>query len=153
MGIIGIAAVLVAAAPVWASQRGPYSMNESDWNEIAATVQANAHQGDGIVFDEGVRPSRRTRLAMSTDPAAFSTVKDVTLRVPYAQNHTWYDSAYTVEQAAALGRFHSIDRVWVVEYSMPGHVYLWGTQSLEQLGYHETAQYSLHRSVIYLFTR
>ena len=153
VGIIGIAAVLVAAAPVWASQRGPYSMNESDWSEIAATVQANAHQGDGIVFDEGVRPSRRTRLAMSTDPAAFSTVKDVTLRVPYAQNHTWYDSAYTVEQAAALGRFHGIDRVWVVEYSMPGHVYLWGTQSLEQLGYHETAQYSLHRSVIYLFTR
>ncbi|GAB3610507.1 hypothetical protein GCM10027414_26330 [Humibacter ginsengiterrae] len=153
VGIAGIAAVLIAAAPVWVSQRGPYSMNESDWNEIAATVHANAHQGDGIVFDEGVRPSRRTRLAMSTDPAAFSAVKDVTLRVPYAQNDTWYDSAYSVQQAAELGRFHGIDRVWVVEYSMPGQVYLWGTESLERLGYHETAHYSLHRSVIYLFTR
>ncbi|GAB3802738.1 glycosyltransferase family 39 protein [Humibacter antri] len=153
VGVVGVAAVLVAAAPVWVSQREPYSMNESDWNQIAATVHANAQQGDGIVFDEGVRPSRRTRLAMSTNPAAFSAVKDVTLRVPYTQSHTWYGSAYTVEKAAAMGRFHGIDRVWVVEYSMPGHVYLWGTQSLEQLGYHKTAQYSLHRSVIYLFTR
>ena len=151
--VAGLAAVLLAATPVWIGQRGPYSMNESDWNQIAATVQAKAVAGDGIVFDEGVRPSRRTRLAMSTDPSAFSAVKDVTLRVPYAQNLTWYDSAYTVDQAAALGRFHGIDRVWVVEYSMPGHEYLWGTSSLERLGYHETAHYSLHRSVIYLFTK
>lgn len=153
MAVAAVAVVTMVAAPVWTAQRGPYAMNESDWNEIATTVQAHAKPGDGVVFDEGVRPSRRTRLAMSTDPAAFSGVKDLTLRSPYSDNLTWHDTAYSVDQAAALGRFHAVNRVWVIEYAISGHAYTWGISSLEKLGYHVTERYSEHRSVTYLFTR
>lgn len=153
VAIVAAGVVALAAVPVWASQRTPYAMNQSDWNEIAAVVSANAQPGDGIVFDEGVRPSRRTRLAMNTDPAAFSAVKDVTLRSPHQHNDTWYDSAYTVRQAAGLGRFHDVDRVWVVEYAIDGHVDTWGISSLKALGYRLTTHYTGHSSVTYLFTR
>jgi mannosyltransferase len=153
VAIVAAGAVVLTAVPVWASLRTAYAMNQSDWNEIAAVIHSHARPGDGIVFDEGVRPSRRTRLAMDTDPAAFSAVKDVALRSPYTQNDTWYDHAYSVRQAAALGRFHDIDRVWVVEYSIDGQVYRWGISSLEAMGYHLTTHYTEHSSVIYLFTR
>ncbi|MGN6124932.1 MAG: glycosyltransferase family 39 protein [Humibacter sp.] len=145
--------ILATAVPVWVGQREPYAMNQSDWNEIAATIQAHAQKGDGIVFDEGERPSRRTRLAMDTDPAAFSAVRDVDLRSPYAANPTWYDKTYTVDEAASLGRFAGVDRVWVVEYSLSGHTDTWGIPSLERLGYHATQQFVDHTSVITLFTR
>ncbi|MHA7986179.1 glycosyltransferase family 39 protein [Rathayibacter sp. CAU 1779] len=151
---VGLAAiVLVTAAPVWVSQRTPYAMNNSDWNEIAATVQAQARPGDGILFDGSVRPSRRTRLAMDTDPSAFAKVKDLALDVPYAENTTWHDSTYSIAHAAALGRFDRVDRVWVVEYATTGHTDTWGVSSLEGLGFHKTAHYSSYRSVTYLFTR
>lgn len=145
--------VVLAAVPVWAAQRGPYAMNESDWNQIASFVQTNARSGDGIVFDEAVRPSRRTRLAMDTDPAAFSAVKDLTLDHAYPQNTTWHDTAYSVEEAASLGRFDGVDRVWVVEYSTGSHTDSWGISSLDALGYHVASRHTEHRSVIYLFTK
>lgn len=153
VAIVAAGVVVLAAVPVWASQRTPYAMNQSDWNEIASVIRTNARPGDGIVFDEGVRPSRRPRLAMNTDPSSFTAVKDVALRSPYTQNDTWYDHAYSVKQAAALGRFHDVDRVWVVEYSLDGQVYRWGISSLEAMGYHLTTHYTEHSSVIYLFTR
>lgn len=153
MAVAATTIVVVAAVPVWAAQRGAYAMNESDWNEIAATVQAHAIPGDGIVFDEGVRPSRRTRLAMNTDPAAFSAVKDVALESPYRDNGTWHDTAYSVAEAADLGRFHDVNRVWVVEYATARHTDTWGISSLHAIGYHASAHYVQHSSVIYLFTR
>ncbi|HWD63450.1 MAG TPA: glycosyltransferase family 39 protein [Humibacter sp.] len=153
MRVAAAAVVVATALPVWVGQRAAYAMNESDWNEIASTVHAKAQQSDGIVFDEAVRPSRRTRLAMDTDPAAFDAVKDVTLSSPYADNPTWHDDTYTVTQAADLGHFSGIDRVWVVEYSTGAHTDTWGISSLEALGYHRTIAYTEHRSIVYLFTR
>jgi mannosyltransferase len=153
MAVAAAGVVVAVALPVWAAQRGPYAMNESDWNEIATTVHAHARHGDGVVFDEGVRPSRRTRLAMDTDPAAFSGLKDVTLRSPYPDNPTWHDTTYSVSAAASLGRFHGVSRVWLIEYALPGHADDWGVEALKRLGYHLTAHYEEHRSLTYLFTR
>jgi len=155
--VAATAVVVALAVPVWTSQRTAYAMNQSDWDAIAATVHAHAHAGDGIVFDESSRPSRRTRLAMDTDPDAFTAVTDLTLRSSYPHNPTWHDTAYTVAQASDLGRFAGEDRVWVVEYSIghgsSRHTDTWGIGSLEHLGYHKSARYSNHRSVTYLFTR
>ncbi len=41
-------------------QRGPYSKHAgTDWQAVAAIVDRSTGPGDGIVFDESVRPSRR----------------------------------------------------------------------------------------------
>ena len=150
---IAATALAVTLVPVWVQQRGPYAMNGSDWNEIAATISTHSRPGDGIVFDDGAHPSKRTRLAMDTDPSAFTNVKDVTLKTPYPLDKSWHDSAYAVEAAGDLGRFHGIERVWVVEYSIGAHTDQWGVPALEAMGFHESASYQNHRSVAYLFTR
>ncbi|MGN6200345.1 glycosyltransferase family 39 protein [Humibacter sp.] len=154
-----IAAVIAAAAPNWAGQRGPYSENQSDWNDIAATVREHSRPGDAIIFDSAARPSRRTRLAYDTaSPGSFGSVQDVLLKTPPRENYTWYASTYTVEQAASLDRFNGVQRVWAVEYrtpaglSGPHHPDSYGMTELEQLGYRPTASYQLHASVIYLLT-
>jgi mannosyltransferase len=146
-------ALVAAVLPVWVSQRGPYAKNGSDWNEIAATISSRAMPGDGIVFDEQSHPSRRPRLAMNTDPAAFRAVADVTLETPAARTDTWFDTVYTVSEAAARGRFSGVERVWVVEYKRAGVVDTWGIEELTALGYHRVEAIGQHSSVISLYTR
>jgi mannosyltransferase len=145
--------VVVAAVPIWMSQRTPYAKNESDWNQIATTIHDNAVAGDAVVFDNAVRPSRRPRLAMDTNPAAFTGLQDVTLKTPFAENKWWYSEVHTVKEAAALGRFRSIDRVWVVEYAIDGSGDKWGMADLAALGFRKVEQFDGHRSLIYLYEK
>lgn len=158
--VVLILGVVAAAAPDWAAQRGPYSQNQSDWNQIAATVRAHSRTGDAIVFDAAARPSRRTRLAYDTaPPGAFGPVNDVLLKTPYQRNYTWYASTFSVSEAAALSRFDRVSRVWAVEYSTPPGLTgpstpdTYGRAALHLLGFHQTAAYRLHASVVYLLTR
>ncbi|KJL27336.1 hypothetical protein RL72_00508 [Microbacterium azadirachtae] len=150
---IAIAAVVVAAVPVAALQRGPYAKNQSDWNDISAFIRANAHPGDGIVFDDGARPSQRTRLAKATDPASFRNVTDLLLKTPYQKSYTWYDQTYGIPRAAGMGRFDGVDRVWVVELSFQGVEDDWGLSDLRDLGYRETRRVDGAGSVILLYER
>jgi mannosyltransferase len=155
-GVLALA-IVAAAAPLWASQRTPYAKNGSDWNVIASVIKAQAVPGDGIVFDQNDHPSRRPRLAMNTDPAAFGAVRDVTLKTPYAQAPLWFDEVFTVSQAASLGRLDGVTRVWVVEYrdrSVVGSpVDDWGITELRHLGYTREKTITDHSSVIYLYVR
>jgi mannosyltransferase len=153
-------AVVVVASPNWAGQRGPYSENQSDWNEVAATVRAHSQPGDGIMFDGGARPSRRPRLALDTAaPGAFGPVRDVLLKTPFTRNDTWYAATYSVKHAVERGRFDHIHRVWVVEYRTPSGLSVphrpdsYGLAALEKLGYRKADAFSLHASVVYLLTK
>ena len=148
-----VLALLLTAAPEWASQRGPYAKNDSDWNDIATVIRVRAQPGDAIVFDETSRPSQRPRLALDTDPAAFATVSDPTLDVPFFRSSTWYSSVLTVPDAAALGRFDGVDRVWLVEYSAGGVADDWGIAGLRALGFRPVEWISGHRSAILLYAR
>jgi mannosyltransferase len=150
---VAVVAVLAAAAPVWAGQRTPWAKNQSDWNDIAATVQSKARPGDAIVFDESVRPSRRPRLALDTDPAAFAGVTDVLLKTPYTESATWHATTYSIAEAAALGRFADTSRVWLVEYETGAAPDTWGVAELEAMGYRVAQNTDLHRSDVYLLTR
>ena len=150
---IAIAAVVIAAVPVAVLQRGPYAKNQSDWNDISAFISANAEPGDGIVFDDGARPSQRTRLAKATDPAAFRNTTDLLLKTPYQKSYTWYDQTYGIPRAAGMGRFDGVDRIWVVELRFDGVVDSWGLSDLRELGYHETARHDGAGSVILLYER
>lgn len=150
---IAIAAVVIAAVPVAALQRGPYAKNQSDWNDISAFISANAEPGDGIVFDDGARPSQRTRLAKATDPVAFRNVTDLLLKTPYQKSYTWYDQTYGIPRASGMGRFDGVDRVWVVELRFDGVEDTWGLSDLRALGYQETERHDGAGSVILLYER
>ncbi|WP_106816372.1 glycosyltransferase family 39 protein [Microbacterium timonense] len=150
---IALTAVVISVMPVWAAQRTPWAKNRSDWNDIAATIQQEARAGDAIVFDDSVRPSRRPRLALDTDPAAFAGLDDVTLETSYADSTSWHSSVYSVPEAAARGRFVGVDRVWLVEYARDGAVDSGAVEDLAALGYRQAERIRLHSSVLLLFTR
>lgn len=147
---LAVAAGLVAvlAAPAYLGQRGVYARDDSDWSQLAALVHAHATPGDAIAFDESTRPSRRPRLAMRTYPSQFRGLHDVTLRTPYWKRDTWYDSTYTIAQAAQRGRLGSVARLWLVEYSLDGNTDHWGVADLRALGFTQRATVVSHTSVI-----
>ena len=153
LAALAVVAVLLSAMPVWAAQRTPWAKNKSDWNDIAATIHHDARQGDAIVFDDSVRPSRRPRLALDTDPAAFAGIADVTLETSYADSTSWHSSVYSVAEAARLGRFADVSRVWVVEYARNGETDSTAIGDLESLGYEQAERITLHSSVVLLYTR
>lgn len=149
--MIGIVALV---APTWAQQRTPYAKNDSDWAVISADIGARAHPGDAVAFDDTVRPSRRTRLALRTYPAGFAGLKDVTLRTPWTANTTWYDATMTLAQASALGRLRGVDRLWVVDYALPGDTSRPpGAAAAVAAGFHLVSTIRTHRSVILEFER
>jgi mannosyltransferase len=149
--IVMVLAVVVAAAaiPEYVAQRQPYAQNNSDWAEISGVVGAHASEGDAIVFDDSVRPSRRPRLALHTYPAGFETVADVLLKVPFTRNTSWSDTTYAIAQAADRGRLNHVSRLWLVEYATPAHVDTWGQADLRALGYTVTARYRDYRSEVF----
>ncbi|KHK99967.1 hypothetical protein LK09_01225 [Microbacterium mangrovi] len=151
--VTATAVVVALAVPVWASQRSPYAMNHSDWNQISARIAAEARPGDGILFDHSAKPSRRPELAMDTDPASFRNVTNLALHLPYAENTLWTDTVYSVHHAAAIGRFDGVRRVWLVEYATGARVDAWGVRELADLGFHRTRTLREHSSAISLYER
>lgn len=154
-GVVAGVLVLALSVPLYVGQRTLYAKNGSDWAEVSAAVGANARPGDAVVFDEGAQPSKLPRLALHAYPAGFADTADVTLAVPFAQNSSWRDRAYSVHHAASLGRFAGIDRVWLIEYaatpSTPDH---YGVADLTALGFHETRTHiTTHHELVALYER
>ncbi|MFF1571355.1 glycosyltransferase family 39 protein [Leifsonia sp. NPDC058292] len=154
-GVFAAALLVAVIAPVYLGQRTPYAKNDSDWAEVSAAVGTNAHAGDGVIFDESVRPSWRPRLALHTYPAGFVGLKDVTLDVPFQQNDTWHDSALSVAEADERKRLVGIERVWLVEYAAsPPEPDSWGLDALEREGFVQTGtRVATHRELIIELTR
>ncbi|WP_426625417.1 glycosyltransferase family 39 protein [Leifsonia sp. McL0607] len=150
----GLLAFVAVCTPVYLSQRGPYSKNNSDWAEVSAAMGAAARPGDAVVFDESTRPSRRPRLAMHTYPAGFAAVSDPTLRTPYDRNIGWADRVYSVPKAAELGRFDGVQRVWLVENDVDSSLHHYGLAELEALGFEATGRsIPTHRTMLIELTR
>ncbi|WP_226654161.1 hypothetical protein [Leifsonia sp. LS1] len=153
-GGIGLVGFVGVCAPVYQLQRGPYAKNDSDWSEVSAAMGSLAQPGDAVVFDESTRPSQRPRLAMHTYPAGFVNARDVTLEIPYAQNIGWADRAYGVADAAAIGRFDGVHRVWLVENDIDGRLSDYGRDALLELGFEPTGRVvDTHRTAIIELTR
>ncbi|MHA7984601.1 glycosyltransferase family 39 protein [Rathayibacter sp. CAU 1779] len=157
---VAVALLAVLAYPGYLAQRGPYAKNGgSDWAEVAAVIQQNSQPGDDIAFDETTRPSRNPRLAMHLYPAQFANVVDVTLEIPYVDRDSLWDKAYTIPEVA--GRLSAGNgRVWLIEYRGPdreGAVTSTGMRDrvadLRAQGFEVTQTFTLHRDVVYLFTR
>ncbi|RKR76657.1 glycosyltransferase family 39 protein [Frondihabitans australicus] len=153
--VFGVASALVLAleAPVYAATRTPNAKNNSDWQQISEVIGKHAAAGEGVVFDDTVRPSRRTRLAMETYPAGFTGLTDLTIKTPVAAGDTWHDTAYSVDQALALGRFDGVRTVWLIDYAVGGKSDDHSLAALEAAGYRVVTTYSTHRSAIVELTR
>jgi mannosyltransferase len=150
---VALVALAALAAPSYLAQRTPYAKNDSDWAVVSSVIGSHAVAGDAVVFDESAHPSKKPRLAMHAYPAGFTNTRDVTLNVPFTANNGWADRAYSVAQAASLGRFDGIRRVWLIEYA-GGKPDTYGTSDLEHLGFKEGgAVIHTHRSLIVEFTR
>ncbi len=153
LAAVGLLVVTALAAPNWLQQRGPYAKNNSDWAVISARMATLAKPGDAVVFDESTRPSRQTRLAMNTYPAGFAGLRDITLKTPFFASTTWHDDAYTISEAASLGRFEGVQTVWMVEYAIGARVDTDGISELESLGFEERSTVKNYRSAIIEFVR
>ena len=151
---LALGTVVVAAAAIlpWAAERGPYAQNNSDWAEISAHLQHVARPGDAVVFDEGVRPSRRPRLALRTYPIS-TPLRDPMLAAPFWRTDTWYDATTPIHDAVAEGRFAGITRIWVVEYATGAHVDHYGLAELEGIGFRPGRELAEHTSRIIELTR
>ncbi|CAN5462057.1 glycosyltransferase family 39 protein [soil metagenome] len=153
VAIVALLAVGASIAPVWSAQRQPYAKNNSDWAAISSELGAVARPGDAVAFDDSVRPSRRTRLALHAYPAGFVGLRDITLKTSFTASSTWYDQTYDVTEASGLGRLDGVRRVWLVEYALPGSVDDAGVAALKLAGFHETSAVRLHRSAVLEFVR
>ncbi|MFM9918492.1 glycosyltransferase family 39 protein [Lacisediminihabitans sp. H27-G8] len=155
-GIGLLVAVIGASSISYLSERTPFAKNNSDWAQIAQTIQAHAQPGQGILFDEGSRPSRATRLAMRTYPASFEGLTDVALETPWYDTSNWHDAvAPTTTVASRLDSvYRSTKTVWLVEYRLPGgEADTYDRSMLATQGFLVVAEYSQHTSVALELTR
>ncbi|TFB65176.1 hypothetical protein E3N85_13510 [Cryobacterium sp. Hz9] len=114
--LIALVAVIV---PAYAVQRGDYGKNEgSDWRQASDIIAARATPGDGIVFDQSVRPSRLPRLAMHLYPDAFHGLEDVTLTRSYADTGWLWDEVAPLTDV--LPALSNLDTVWLLQNSGSG---------------------------------
>jgi mannosyltransferase len=150
---IPLLVLVVAASSIsYLSQRTPFAKNNSDWSQIADTVNANSAPGQGILFDEGTRPSRAPRLALRTYPASFAGLTDVALKSPWYDTTNWHDSVYPSSAVAA--RIGRIKTVWLVEYRPPGtEADTYDRSILASLGFVTVTEYPEHSSVVLKLTR
>ena len=153
LGATAIVVVVLAAVPIGIAQRAPYADNRSDWAEISSTMAHLASPGDGAVFDDAVRPSRRTRLASRTYPQGFAALDDLTLRSPWFANPGWNDTAWPLTSAVVKERLARYQRVWLIDDAHPGTRGTAGLSTLLSDGYHERRVVRLHSSVIRELTR
>ena len=150
---IPLLALVVASSSIsYFAQRTPFAKNNSDWSQIADTIKANSVPGEGILFDEGTRPSRAPRLALRTYPSSFTGLTDVALKAPWYDTTNWHDSVYPSSAIAA--RIGSIKTLWLVEYRLPGTVAdTYDRSILTSLGFVISAKYPQHSSVVLELTR
>ncbi|RZS68232.1 mannosyltransferase [Agromyces ramosus] len=119
MRAVSVGVIAGLAIPVYLDQRTPYWKNGgTDWQAVAEVVSIHSRPGDGIVFDESVRPSRRPRLAMHTYPNGFDGLVDLGLVRPYDETDGLWDVATPLAEVSH--RLEGIDLVVVVSRSADG---------------------------------
>ena len=152
VGITLLALVVATSSISYLAQRTPFAKNNSDWSQIADTIRANSEPDEGILFDEGTRPSRAPRLALRTYPSSFTGLTDIALKAPWYDTTNWHDSVYPSSAIAA--RIGSIKTLWLVEYRLPGTAAATYDRSiLTSLGFVIVAEYPQHSSVVLELTR
>ena len=151
--VTAVVLVVGLAVPSYLAQRGPYGKDDgSDLRQAAAVVEAGAHPGDAVVFDESVRPSWKPRLALHLYPTAFQGLRDVTLKRQYTERAGLWDSTIPLEEATT--RLTNTGTVWVLQFR-GSQVSTTGTtvQTLEAAGFSVVHSTTVNRTVVIEMTR
>ncbi|WP_448003457.1 glycosyltransferase family 39 protein [Agromyces bauzanensis] len=150
MQVVSVGVIAALAAPAYLDQRTPYWKNGgTDWQTVAEVVPELARPGDGIVFDESVRPSRRPRLAMHAYPQGFVGLVDLGLVRPYDETDGLWD--VTAPLAEVDDRLAGIDRVLVVSRSTDGVAD--DVATLRREGFESTERVALESDVVTVYER
>ncbi|MDQ0574386.1 mannosyltransferase [Agromyces albus] len=150
MQVTSVAVIAALAIPAYLDQRSPYWKNDgTDWQTVAEVVSELAEPGDGIVFDESVRPSRRPRLAMHAYPSGFEGLVDLGLVRPYDETAQLWD--VTAPLAEVSERLDGVDRVVVVSRSANGVDD--DTATLRREGFEEVERLELVSDVVTVYER
>lgn len=140
----GIAVLVAITVPTIVDQRGPFGKDGgSDLRQTAEVVQAHSSPGDAVVFDQSVKPSRRSRLAIDLYPTAFTGLDDIALVTSYQDRPTLWD------RVAPLADLHDAlaahPTVWAVEGSAAAP----DVAALRALGYQVEQTIPVHRSIVF----
>lgn len=148
-----IVLAVALAAPSYLGQRGEFAKNRgSDWRQASEVVEARATPGDVVVFDEGVRPSRKPRLALRLYPEAFGGLLDVTLDRPFHTTDGLWDT--TVPLASVADDLAGTTRVWLLQYVGPaGAVDGANVATLQRLGFTVVDATTIRRTSVIEMTR
>ena len=148
------ALIVGLSLPPYLGERMPYSKDGgSDLSQIAQVVGEHARPGDGVLFDEGVRPSHRLRTALHVYPADFRGLVDVRLASPYQDNAGLWDT--TVPFSDLASRVAPLEgKLFYVRYDGPKPVLAVDTLgTLAGLGWQVDHTYRLHRDLVYELSR
>ncbi|HXH33501.1 MAG TPA: glycosyltransferase family 39 protein [Plantibacter sp.] len=142
--VIGVIIIAVVAAPSIIEQRGPFGKDGgSDLRQTAEVIEAHASPGDAIVFDQSVKPSRRSRLALDLYPGAFAGLDDVALATSYRDRPALWDRVAPLSELHQQLASHTV--VWVIE----GSTATPDVTALRALGYEVERSIPVHRSVVF----
>ncbi|GAA3744912.1 hypothetical protein GCM10022239_20610 [Leifsonia bigeumensis] len=153
MRIVSIGVLVTLALPVYLSQRTEFGMpGGSDWAKASELIGQDAKPGDGILFDQHVKPSWRPRLAMHLYPEDYLGLNDLALLTPYDETTGLWDRV--IPQARIGTRLGSVSTVWALETTRSKedaansdiHV-------LERNGFSVIHKVRIHRTIVYELTR
>jgi mannosyltransferase len=148
------AAIALLALPVFVSQRGPTSKNDTDWEQAAAVLQAHAKPGQDIYYGP-IRAGSTLSTSKLRDayPAAVTALHDITLKKTGAQNNALWDSQWPLSHARSTLRTTST--LWVVleHYGIPSPASTSQEKYIEANGLHLTGAWRGPSTDVLLFTR
>ena len=150
--VAAVGVVVALSLPTDVGQREPYAMDQgSDLAQSAAIIGAEAHPGDGVIFDRTTLPSQRPRLALHLYPSDFTGLKDVTLKTSYLKRDLLWDTTWPLDEVPQ--RLNGIHTVWLLEeIGSKDNTEGTDVQTLEQLGYTIQSTQTVYRTIIYKFT-
>lgn len=152
-----IAAVSVIAAlalPIFLSQRGPTSKNDTDWQQAAAVLETNAKAGQDIYYGP-IKPGSSLSTSKLRDayPAVVDTLHDITLKKTGTQNNVLWDSQYPLTHARST--LQTTTTLWVVleHYGLPSPASTKQEKYIERNGLHLSKAWRGPSTDVLLFTR
>jgi mannosyltransferase len=152
--IVAIAGLIIVALPIFASQRGPTSKNDTDWQRVAAIIQSQAKPGEDIYYGPvNAGSTVSTSKIRDAYPRVLAELHDITLRRTGVERDALWDSQWPLSRARSELRAAPILWVVLAHYGAPS------PGSTKQQKYIEGAGLRLERSWrgpstdVLLFTR
>lgn len=150
---IALLVVVALAVPAYLAQRREFGKNGgSDWRQAAEVMAVRARPGDAVIYDETIRPSRKTRLVARMYPHAFTGLRDITLERPFHETDSLWDETLPLPDVA--DRLAGIRTVWLLHFhGSRQNTSAADVRFLEQNGYRPAWSTLVHRTEIIEMTR